>query len=109
MIKEKHCLRCGHDWLPRVEDPRECPRCKTPYWNVKRKSKKTKEELNAEPISKGSADALNKSSGKEILKPAIDSTQSENGAGNGAGNGPENDLNNGLKSDSDNVENGVKR
>lgn len=34
------CERCGHEWLPRekAQEPRVCPKCKTPYWNVPRKA-----------------------------------------------------------------------
>ena len=34
--------RCGHEWIPRHKDqePRVCPRCKTPYWNRPRKAAK---------------------------------------------------------------------
>jgi hypothetical protein len=37
------CERCSHEWLPRVKDvePRVCPKCKSPYWNVPRKPKKS--------------------------------------------------------------------
>lgn len=29
------CLRCGHTWIPRrVDKPRRCPKCKTPYWDT---------------------------------------------------------------------------
>lgn len=35
------CERCGHQWVPRnqnkKEDPRVCPKCKSPYWNKPRK------------------------------------------------------------------------
>jgi hypothetical protein len=30
------CLRCGFEWLPRVECPVKCPHCRTPLWNVPR-------------------------------------------------------------------------
>jgi len=38
------CERCGHEWLPRdraddASEPRVCPKCKSPYWNVPRKQK----------------------------------------------------------------------
>ena len=33
-----HCLRCGHDWYPRSpEAPKQCPKCRSPYWNRPRK------------------------------------------------------------------------
>ncbi|OGN87168.1 MAG: hypothetical protein A2158_00915 [Chloroflexi bacterium RBG_13_46_14] len=30
------CERCSHEWFPKKEnkEPRVCPRCKSPYWNV---------------------------------------------------------------------------
>ena len=33
------CERCGHEWVPRNKDeePRVCPKCKSPYWNRPRK------------------------------------------------------------------------
>jgi Zn finger protein HypA/HybF involved in hydrogenase expression len=35
------CERCDHTWVPRNHDdePRVCPKCKSPYWNVPRKKK----------------------------------------------------------------------
>jgi predicted nucleic-acid-binding Zn-ribbon protein len=27
------CLRCGHQWLARVERPVVCAKCKSPNWN----------------------------------------------------------------------------
>lgn len=35
------CDRCEHEWIPRGEseqEPRVCPRCKSPYWNRPRKT-----------------------------------------------------------------------
>ena len=37
-LKKLKCERCGHQWIPRVEDVRECPKCKSPYWNVPRRN-----------------------------------------------------------------------
>lgn len=33
------CERCGHEWFPRNEkrEPKVCPNCKSPYWNVPKK------------------------------------------------------------------------
>lgn len=33
------CERCEHKWVPRSYDnePRVCPKCKSPYWNLPRK------------------------------------------------------------------------
>jgi len=30
------CNRCGHEWIPRVENPKWCAKCRSPYWNKKR-------------------------------------------------------------------------
>ena len=36
------CERCGHEWVPKDinKEPKVCPTCKSPYWNVKRKKEK---------------------------------------------------------------------
>ena len=39
-IEKLKCKRCGHEWTPRQEEIRICPRCKSPYWDRERKSKK---------------------------------------------------------------------
>ncbi len=31
--REAHCLRCGHDWVPRQAKITICPRCKSHYWD----------------------------------------------------------------------------
>ena len=28
------CLRCDHRWPPRVENPKRCPNCVSPYWDM---------------------------------------------------------------------------
>lgn len=35
--------RCGHEWLPRdkKENPRVCPKCKSPYWDRPKLRKKS--------------------------------------------------------------------
>ena len=35
------CERCAHEWIPRVsaeEEPRVCPKCRSPWWNRPRKA-----------------------------------------------------------------------
>ena len=27
------CLKCGHMWIPRVVDPKICPKCGSPRWD----------------------------------------------------------------------------
>jgi len=31
----KTCLRCNHQWVPKTDDPKICPRCKSIHWNDK--------------------------------------------------------------------------
>ena len=30
------CLRCDHEWVPRTEDVRQCPSCKSARWDSAR-------------------------------------------------------------------------
>jgi len=38
------CERCRHEWRGRNKEPRVCPKCKSPYWNIPRKIKNKKQE-----------------------------------------------------------------
>lgn len=38
-IKQLECKRCGYKWLPRQEDVRSCPSCRSVLWD-KEKIKK---------------------------------------------------------------------
>lgn len=31
------CERCAHRWVPRKKNINVCPKCKSPYWNIKQK------------------------------------------------------------------------
>lgn len=34
MADQLRCLRCGHEWVPRVDyRPRRCPNCASPAWH----------------------------------------------------------------------------
>ncbi|MBI4362265.1 MAG: hypothetical protein HY558_03740 [Euryarchaeota archaeon] len=35
------CERCDHEWIPRhpEENPRVCPKCKSPYWDRPRQKR----------------------------------------------------------------------
>lgn len=35
-ILMKKCLRCGHEWISNVEEPKQCPKCKQYYYNKPR-------------------------------------------------------------------------
>lgn len=36
LYTEAECLRCTNKWIKHVEEPKTCPRCKSPYWNKER-------------------------------------------------------------------------
>ncbi len=36
-MEKLKCQRCNHEWLPRVEEVKECPKCKSRNWNVLKK------------------------------------------------------------------------
>lgn len=44
------CERCGHTWLPRdkEQEPKVCPKCKSPYWNRPKRSKPENNEKEQE-------------------------------------------------------------
>ena len=36
-VEQLKCQRCGHEWYPNSQaQPKVCPKCKSPYWNVQR-------------------------------------------------------------------------
>ncbi|MBI3413257.1 MAG: hypothetical protein HY051_04210 [Candidatus Aenigmarchaeota archaeon] len=44
-LKGYKCERCEHVWLPREgSEPRVCPKCKSPYWDVPKKKKHKNEQ-----------------------------------------------------------------
>ena len=43
-MKNNKCLKCKHEWLPRTEDPKECPNCKNRKWAEENKVLKKEEK-----------------------------------------------------------------
>ncbi len=37
MPAKQQCLRCGHEWVPRLAEIVACPKCRSPYWNRPRR------------------------------------------------------------------------
>jgi Zn finger protein HypA/HybF involved in hydrogenase expression len=36
------CLRCSHKWYSKVKDPLTCPNCRTPFWDIAKRTKEVK-------------------------------------------------------------------
>jgi Zn finger protein HypA/HybF involved in hydrogenase expression len=45
-LNKLECKRCKYNWLPRKQEIRQCPKCKTAYWDI------AKGEDNANKFSK---------------------------------------------------------
>lgn len=45
-MKELTCKRCGHTWIPRIDSPELCSKCKSKKWDevVDADDKEEKEE-----------------------------------------------------------------
>ncbi len=42
IVRILECLRCGYEWIPKVENPKQCPKCKRMDWDVKKEDKQVK-------------------------------------------------------------------
>lgn len=42
-MKTNKCLRCGHEWVSRIDNPLTCPRCKLYNWKVLKSIKSNRE------------------------------------------------------------------
>jgi len=40
-IPKRKCKRCGNEWfLRKPEEPKTCPKCRSPYWDKERRIKR---------------------------------------------------------------------
>jgi len=39
-LSQVKCQRCGHIWILRKPNPKQCPKCNSPYWNKSRRKDK---------------------------------------------------------------------
>jgi primosomal protein N' len=54
VIEMLECKRCGNKWEPRIKkSPKQCPKCKSPYWNQKRLSREQIEVILKERVKNG--------------------------------------------------------
>ena len=48
------CERCSHEWVPRgltEEEPRVCPKCRSPWWNRPKRSMMVYEDFSAKIVA----------------------------------------------------------
>lgn len=43
MLNFNNCCKCNHKWLARVENPVQCPKCKSNLWNIARKTQENEQ------------------------------------------------------------------
>jgi hypothetical protein len=48
-IPKLKCKRCPHEWIPRTDDVRTCPKCRSPYWDKPRKGEQPQAETKQDP------------------------------------------------------------
>lgn len=51
-LRKMECVRCGHAWLPRKEDVRICPRCKTAYFDTPKERTGDEKENHPDGVKK---------------------------------------------------------
>jgi len=39
-LQKLKCKRCGYSWIPRKDEVRLCPRCRSPYWDREKGERK---------------------------------------------------------------------
>ncbi len=39
-MKKETCLRCGHEFVKRMDNPKVCPKCHSAWWQTPKKQKK---------------------------------------------------------------------
>lgn len=45
-VDEKICHRCLSSWFAKVQNPKQCPKCKSQFWHTPRKRTGTKDSRN---------------------------------------------------------------
>lgn len=61
------CQRCGNTWIPRTPEPKQCPKCKSPYWNKTRKKQENEPtNLLLKPISRLTTPKINPNPYKQV-------------------------------------------
>lgn len=71
-LEKLYCKRCEHKWFPRADESKQCPKCKSYYWEEDRttphiRKKRIIETPELQEIRKGFRERLN----KKIVKNKI--------------------------------------
>ena len=32
-LTKLNCKKCGHEWIPKIKEVRQCPNCKSAWWD----------------------------------------------------------------------------
>jgi len=51
-VHKLNCFRCGHKWIPRKEDVRLCPKCKSAYFDRPKTDKENSLKTNSKEKEK---------------------------------------------------------
>ena len=73
MIKIHKCLRCEHEWPSRLERlPKQCPACRSPYWNRPKVKQSGPQRQLAGPVVNGANKAHQQRVKHDVQMLAID-------------------------------------
>lgn len=39
-LSKLKCFKCNHEWTPRKQDVRQCPKCKTAYFDKEKENER---------------------------------------------------------------------
>lgn len=67
MIKLHTCLRCSHQWPSKLEVPKTCSKCRSPYWDIPRTFNKPVADFPVEIEKKSAASPKIGSDKKETI------------------------------------------
>ena len=68
-VTKLKCVRCGHEWYPRLPEIRICPKCKSAFWDRERKQKNTLEGKSSAPRRREKGESMN--IGEEIKRGVV--------------------------------------
>lgn len=70
-MKINHCLRCNHEWASKLDKPRTCSKCRSPYWDIPRGSNSPL-AAEASPIEVVKAPVAQEMSHHDVVRKTLD-------------------------------------